>query len=200
MNNKQKHLTLFLFWLFTACGFQSFQERYDIKIRNNQLFQSQAPHPKVNAADTQRIKRDFGAILEKGKLTVLFRNNLTSYFILRGHPMGYEYELLKLFTNYLQVDLEVKLAKSDAELIQKLERGEGDLIAANMMATLDKPQNMEFTKHHSQTRQMLVQRIPKNWRNMKRHQIEKTIIRNPIGLIGKKRISEIGWMFDTYPQ
>ena len=45
---------------------------------------------------------------------------------------------------------------------------------------------MQFTRHHTTTRQVLVQRKPANWRKMKLHKTEELLIRTQIDLIGKK--------------
>ena len=44
------------------------------------------------------IERDFEAIKQRGTLTVLAPYNSTTYFLFRGEPMGFEYELLKAFS------------------------------------------------------------------------------------------------------
>jgi membrane-bound lytic murein transglycosylase F len=72
------------------------------------------------------------------------------------------------------------------DLIPMLYRGEGDIIAANMTITKDRSEKLQFTRHHTTTRQVLVQRKPANWRKMKLHKTEELLIRTQIDLIGKK--------------
>src|SRR3712207_8965827 len=39
----------------------------------------------------------FRSVRERGELTVLAPYNSTTYFVYRGEPLGYEYELLRAF-------------------------------------------------------------------------------------------------------
>src|ERR687890_93782 len=43
------------------------------------------------------VKRDLEEIRARGTLTVLAPYNSTTYFVYRGEPLGYEYELLREF-------------------------------------------------------------------------------------------------------
>ena len=43
------------------------------------------------------VRRDLAQIRERGTLTVLAPYNSTTYFVYRGEPFGYEYELLREF-------------------------------------------------------------------------------------------------------
>ncbi|MCF6269464.1 MAG: transporter substrate-binding domain-containing protein [Melioribacteraceae bacterium] len=99
--------------------------------------------------------------------------------------MGYEYELLKRLANNLELELEIKVVHDIDEMIEMLNRGEGDLIAYNLTVTKQRTELVSFAHHHTTTRQVLVQKKPDNWRKMKLHQIEKGLINSPIELIGK---------------
>ena len=48
---------------------------------------------------------DLEEIKNRGHITALVDNNSVSYFIYKGVPMGYEYELLNLFAKELGVTL-----------------------------------------------------------------------------------------------
>ena len=47
-------------------------------------------------------------IRESGKLIALTDYNSTNYFIYRGTPMGYQFELLQSFADHLGVKLEIQ--------------------------------------------------------------------------------------------
>jgi len=100
--------------------------------------------------------------------------------------MGYEYELLKRFTEYLNLDLEIRLVHNIDSMFIKLNSGEGDLLAYNLTITKPRKDMAEFTRHHYIIHQVLVQKKPDNWRKMKKHQIEKLLVRSPIELIDKR--------------
>ncbi len=134
------------------------------------------------------VDLDLKGIKERGRLTAIVDNSSTSYFIYRGQPMGYEYELLSLLAEDLEVDLEIVITSDLEEAFRKLNKGEGDIIAHNLTVTKNRQELIDFTIPHNEVRQMLVQRKPKNWRNMKIHQIEEKLIRNPLELGSKKVI------------
>lgn len=128
---------------------------------------------------------DWAEIKDRGKLVALTGYSATSYFIYRGQPMGYEYELLKRLTDSLQIDLEIQIVDNMDLIFHRLNRGDGDLVAHSMTVTLDRKKKVLFTEHHNIIRQVLIQRLPKDWRQMKRHEIEAELIRTPVELIGK---------------
>ena len=72
------------------------------------------------------IDRDLEAIKERGTLTILAPYNSTTYFLLRGEPMGYEYELLRSFAREHGLKLVMEVVKNQKSLYQRLNRGEGD--------------------------------------------------------------------------
>ncbi|MCH8319073.1 MAG: transporter substrate-binding domain-containing protein, partial [Bacteroidetes bacterium] len=146
--------------------------------------------PQQPQSDEYRIyvekNADLDQIRKRGKLIALTDNSTTSYFIYKGQPMGYEYDLLSMLAEHLGVDLEIKVVKNMDDIIEMLIDGKGDIIAANLTVTKERARVINFTKHHILTQQVLVQRKPRRWKRMKNSQIEKRLIRNPIDLIGKE--------------
>lgn len=125
-------------------------------------------------------------IQERGKLIATTNYNSTDYFIYRGEPMGYQYEKLKMFADYLGVELEIDVARGLDDAFARLEEGKSDLIAMGLTVTRTRSEEVDFTLPLLQTRQMLVQRKPDNWRKMRTwDDIEKNLIRNPLDLGGK---------------
>ncbi len=142
---------------------------------------------KPASADSTHISViDFPQIKERGKLIAITGYNPTSYFIYKGQPMGYEYELLQNLCRDMDLKLEIKLVKSLDSMFIKLNNGEGDIIAHNLTVTKERLRKAAFTKRLNVVYQVLVQRKPRNWRKMKLHEIEKELIRSPLDLIGKK--------------
>jgi len=133
---------------------------------------------------TPKIEVDLDQIKERGKLIAITGYNAYSYFIYKGQPMGYEYELLKRLTADLNLELDVRIVHGLNEMIEALNNGDGDLIAFNLTVTKDRTKAVAFTEYHTLTPQVLVQRKPDNWRQMKMHQITRTLIRSPVDLIG----------------
>ncbi|HUR79295.1 MAG TPA: transglycosylase SLT domain-containing protein [Thermoanaerobaculia bacterium] len=80
------------------------------------------------------IARDLDAIRADKTLRVLFTFNSTGYFIFRGETMGYEYELLSRFAAAQKLKLVPVVVRDTAPLIDQLNRGDGDVIAAQLVA------------------------------------------------------------------
>ncbi len=126
-------------------------------------------------------------IREKGKLIALSDYNSTNYFIYRGEAMGYQYDLLKTFADHLGVKLEIITSNDLNYSFKSLKEGHVDVIAIGLTITKERSREVDFSLPIDQTRQVLVQRKPKNWRKMKTvDEIESYLIRDPIDLAGKK--------------
>lgn len=129
--------------------------------------------------------RDFEDIANDGVLTVVTGYSPVSYFIYRGQPMGYEYELLKRLGESTGLEIELTVARDFDEMIRMLNNKEVDLIAYNLTITQQRRQMVAFTTPLNVTRQVLVQRKPESWRRMRIHEIERLLVRNPIELAGR---------------
>ncbi|MFC2107674.1 transporter substrate-binding domain-containing protein [Bacteroidota bacterium] len=122
-------------------------------------------------------------IKDRGKLIALTDYNSTNYFLYRGEPMGYQFEKLKLFAEYMGVKLEIRISNDVEKSFEMLNDGEVDIIAMGLTITRERSKNIDFTNPHSQTRQVLIQRKPENWRKMKTwDEVEEHMIRNPLDL------------------
>jgi membrane-bound lytic murein transglycosylase F len=129
---------------------------------------------------------DLNEIKQRGYLNALVDNNSFSYFIYKGHSMGYEYELLKLLANHLGVDLRIKVTSGVAKAIEKLNNGEGDILAFPLTVTKERTEQVNFTNPHFNSYQVLVQRKPTDWRSLSQDEIDKQVIRSVSSLIGKE--------------
>ena len=128
---------------------------------------------------------DLPAIKSQGELTAITAYNSTSYFIYKGQPMGFEYELLEKLGKELNVNIKVKVARNAEQMITMLKNGEGDLIAYALTVTKDRKQDIAFTYHHYEVRQVLIQQKPTNWRKISDENLEKIMIRDLIQLVDK---------------
>ncbi len=153
--------------------------------------------PKVNFTTAPEVDFDLDEIIKRGYINALVDNNSVSYFIYKGQPMGYEYELLNLFAKHLNVDLKIKVTSGIDRAMDQLNKGEGDLIAFPLSITKDRKQYVAFSKPHFNSYQVLVQRKPDNWRQMTLDKINDSLIRNPVELIGKEVYVLAGSSFET---
>ncbi len=131
---------------------------------------------RYSAADLSEIKK-------RGTLRVLTGYSASSYFIYRGQPMGFEYELLTRLCADLGLKLEIVLTNDMENILYMLDSGRGDLVAANIIVTRDRARSVQFTDHLMTTRQVLVQRRlpvgPAGSLSPAR------LVQDPIDLIGK---------------
>ncbi len=138
-------------------------------------------HDQVQGKGTQLEK-----ILERGYIKAITDYNSTNYFIYRGKPMGYHLELLQHFAAHLGVDLELQISNDLENSMQiLLEEDRSDLIAKSIPVTKSHRAKLDFSLPHSRTRQVLVQRKPAHWYNMRSYDIEDKLIRSQLDLSGK---------------
>jgi membrane-bound lytic murein transglycosylase F len=138
-----------------------------------------------NLPDEVVVDFDLEAIKERGYLVAIIDNSSTGLFLYKGRTMGYEYELLQLYAKEIGVELRMNITVDLDEGFKKLNEGEGDILAYNLTVTKERKKRIAFTDYHHLVRSVLVQRKPDNWRDLKLHEIEKTMIREPVDLIGK---------------
>jgi len=141
--------------------------------------------PERSLSDEPQVNIDLEDIVKRGYITALVDNNSFSYFIYKGHPMGYEYELLKLLAKQLKVALKIKVTSGVEHAFGQLNSGEGDIVAFPLTITKDRRLYVNFTRAHFNTYQVLVQRKPENWRRLSANEINTRVIRDPADLVGK---------------
>ncbi len=161
-------LSLFLLTLFTGSCNRSGEPRFR----------------DLDSLQPERVT-NLELIRKKGVLRVVTEYNSISYFIYRGQPMGFQYEMLQALANHMDLELEVRVSNDLDQNFVDLEEGAIDLIAMNLTVTSDRKEKVDFTVPFLQTRQVLVQRKPKYWEEMNQAQLETMMIRNQLDLSGK---------------
>lgn len=101
---------------------------------------------------------DLKRIQAAGVLKAAVDYNSTNYFIYRGRPMGFEYELLQAYCKEIGVNLEIVVSNNLNDAFEGLKTGRFDVIARNITITLDRREEVDFTKPIYQAKQVLVQR------------------------------------------
>ena len=127
--------------------------------------------------------KDLESIKEDGVLHAITTYSSTSYFLYRGIPMGFEYELLSRLAKDLDLKLKITIAEDFDDLIKMLNNGEVDLIAYGLTITEPRRKLVNFTEYHYVTHQTLVQRMPDNWRSLPGYKIDKQVISNTLELV-----------------
>lgn len=101
---------------------------------------------------------DLSEIKKQGELVALVDYSSTSYFLYKGNPMGFEYDLLSEFADDIGVKLSIKPMKDLGSIIDSLTDQKGDIIAANLTKTKNRSEKVSFSKPIIRTKQVLVQR------------------------------------------
>jgi len=94
-------------------------------------------------------------IRHTGTVTALTRNNGHCYYIYRGNPMGFEYDLAKAFSRYLRADLKV-VTPSWEKLAKAFSFGKGDFIAASFTITESRKKLMDFSGAYLTVQQQVI--------------------------------------------
>ncbi len=102
--------------------------------------------------------KDWKQIKQKGKLTVLTENSTLSFYELKGKKMGFEYEILDTFCKAHNLELEVKVIDKIEQFNHLLNKGEGDVVAANLPIELNRQKILSYSIPYYHTYQVLVQR------------------------------------------
>jgi len=139
-----------------------------------------------NTVTSPQVEIDLPHILERDTLIALVSYNSNSFYIYRGATKGFEYDLLVELAKHLGVELKVQVARDLDTIFDRLNMGDGDLVAHNLAGSRERRQLVNFTDYYTNAPQVLVQRLPKNWRRMKLHEIERQMLKYPIELMGKK--------------
>jgi len=130
--------------------------------------------------------RTLEEIKASGYIRVLTRNNDTSFFIYRGHRMGFDYEIGKRLAQRLGIRVDMVITNDWKDMVPALLRGEGDVIAAEMTVTPERQKEVHFTQPWTQVREVLV------WRD------STPPVRAPQDLAGKEvSVRKNSTYFDT---
>jgi peptidoglycan lytic transglycosylase F len=100
--------------------------------------------------------RTLAEIKKSGYVRVLTRNNDTSFFIYRGHRMGFDYELGKKLAQRLGIRVDMVVTASWGDMVPRLLRGDGDVIAAEVTVTEARKQQVLFARPWGRTREVVV--------------------------------------------
>ena len=129
--------------------------------------------------------RDLDVILAEGKIRAVTNVNQTSYFIYKGEPMGFHFELLKKFADHQDLELEIITSNDIDEALEYLQTGAADLVAIGLSVSADRKEMMRFTDPLIQATQVLVQRRPAGWNRMTEDEIAEKLVRNQLDLAEK---------------
>lgn len=137
-----------------------------------------------NAIVENSSSRDLIDIQKEGVLRALVVYSSTSYFLYKGQPMGFEYEMLQRLAKHLNLKLEIIVSDNLDQQFEVLNNGGVDLIAHGMTITNQRKWEVDFTEYLYLTKQVLVQKKPDNFRKLSWSALQKHLIDDPLDLIG----------------
>ena len=135
--------------------------------------------------ENKNKQNELSRIKEKKELQVVVDCNSTNYFVYKGQPMGFQYELLKAFADDLGVALKLHVSNNLEDSFNRLNSKEFDLIAKNITVTKDRNRMVDFTEPLALTRQVLVQRKPQGADSLSIKTTEGKLVRDQLDLAGK---------------
>jgi len=142
-------------------------------------------HNSSKNINNNTVAFDLDSIRKRGKLVAITDLNSTNYFIYKGEPMGFTYDLLKSFSDNIGIDLEIIAENHPEQAFRMLKSGEADLLAVGLTVNSTGKNDVLLTEPLDETRQVLVQRKPHNWRSLTSEALNKKLIRNLPGLAKK---------------
>jgi membrane-bound lytic murein transglycosylase F len=102
--------------------------------------------PIMSRQEGEGLVGDLDAIVARGVLRVITRNNSTSYFIYRGVQAGFSYELAKIWAEELGLRLEMVVPPTGRDLIPWLLQGKGDVIIADVARSTPRADRVRLTQ------------------------------------------------------
>jgi membrane-bound lytic murein transglycosylase F len=160
---------LMLFLSMTACDYiDSLNTKKQVK-------------PKKNIA-----QEHLNNIKKRGKIIAATDYNDHEYFIYRDAPMGFQYDLLTQLSQHMGLQLEIVVLRNQPDALKSLNKFEYDILATDLAVTAEIKQKVLISDPIYQSKQVLVQRLPNNWRTLSKKEIEAKIIRDALDLQEKK--------------
>jgi membrane-bound lytic murein transglycosylase F len=100
---------------------------------------------------------DLDAIKRRGLLRVVLPNHSASYYLLRGEPVGQQYELVAQFAERQGLRLEVIVPRQQSDMIPLLLNEHADLIGATLSITPEREAQVAFASPLLVVDELLVQ-------------------------------------------
>lgn len=149
-------------------------------------FLSFSDSPGTRQNKKECVAFDLDSIRVRGRIIAVTDYNSASYFIYKGEPMGFQFELLKAFSDHIGLDIDIVAENNLQQAFSMLNSGKADILAVSLTVNDPRKETLLFTEPVAETRQVLVQRKPDNWREMTISALDSELIRKPEDLARKK--------------
>ena len=134
-------------------------------------------------------------IQKTGKLVVVTRNSATTYYQGPAGATGFEYDMLKLFAEQLNVELELRTPDSFADVLPMVAGGSADIAAAGITITEKRKQLVSFGPSYITNTQQLIYR---SGRNKRPHNIGDTVGKSLWVIAGSSHEESLQQLKKTY--
>lgn len=102
------------------------------------------------------VERDFDQIMESGVIRLVTRYNSQTYFLQEGTERGFEFDFFSAFARQHGLRVEVVIPNEDEHPIDVLNRGDGDVIAANFAVTEERERFIGFSHPYNLVTEILI--------------------------------------------
>lgn len=109
---------------------------------------------------------DLPGLKERKRLRMITRNSATTFYLHRGSPFGFEYELVKRFADQHDLRLDIVIPDDNESLIPWLNEGRGDIVAAMLTITPRRLEDAAFTRPYFYDDEVVVAREEDNIENV----------------------------------
>ena len=130
---------------------------------------------------------DIKEIRKRGKIIAVLDKNSIDYYAYKGRPMGFQLDLLRRFSEFLKLPLEIIVEDNYAKSLQLLGTAQCDIIATNFTILKEQKKHFTFSDPIIQTRQVLIQR--------KKSKDDPAYIKSALGLAKKTVYVKTGSAF-----
>ena len=145
----------------------------------------------------QKDIADLSEIVERGRLVVVVDDSDNGFTMRNDSIFGFEYEIIKAFSDYLGVELEITRENDTKKAIEGLKKGEYDIVAKFIPYTEEtRHDDITLTQPIVKTRQMLVQRKEQKSDSINhyistQYQLGNSTIYLPLNSFYKQRIENL---------
>ncbi len=96
------------------------------------------------------------AIQQKKQLDVIILNSPTVYSNNAGYEYGFEYELIKGFSDSMNLDLNLSVVENIDDALKLSEKGIGDITVAGLSITPEREKKFKFGPHYFEVQEQLI--------------------------------------------
>lgn len=132
-------------------------------------------------AEVKHDAFDLSSIRKRGKLIAITDFNSTDYFIEKNEPKGFNYELLKSFSQHLGVGIEIVTENNIENALKILSSGKADLVAIGLPENSSGLKDIRLSSPVDETRQVLV-KMKERREPVIKDKSERTRLMNQLGL------------------